>query len=128
MKRIRSTIEETILHNKWNQRLSASNATEVHVELTDDGGIQEHRTTHLMALDCGHHAPFFSFCGRCERELCEACSVICEECKTPVGRGCHAVEVERRMLCTECHAAVCRSRFWRLVLSPFIRFREGKQQ
>ena len=129
MKRIRSTVKEAILHNKWNNEQTQIGATEIHYDLTTDGGIQEHEVQHLVALPCGHFATTpKGLCSICSRALCEACCLTCEACGRPIGK-CHGVEdPDGKGYCSECHAARKRRLLLRLLVSPLVRFSEETWQ
>ena len=123
MKRIRSNLTRTVLHNKWNDVETEFNAEEVHHDLTSDG-IQSHEIRHLVALSCGHYAEPSGLCSACERAVCKECLVSCASCAKPIGK-CHAVEGDDgKWRCSACSAEKRRAALLRLFLSPFIRFRD----
>ena len=124
MKRIRSNLSQSILHNDWNDEEATSQASEIHHDLTNDGGIQSREICHMFALSCGHFAQPVGLCGVCERPVCAACNLMCDSCARPIGR-CHAAEGDdRRWRCVDCDAARNRTIVARKLLSPFVRFKE----
>ena len=52
MKRLRSDLKESVLHNEWNAEEITFEAEEAHTDLTADG-IQSHTKHHVVALSCG---------------------------------------------------------------------------
>jgi len=126
MKRLRSDLKESVLHNEWNSDEITFKAEEVHTDLTSDG-IQSHTRQHVVALSCGHIASPAGLCSVCERAVCAVCSVMCSSCGKPVG-NCHSVHGDDgQTRCSECHAARRRGIFARLLLSPFVRFKDKQQ-
>jgi hypothetical protein len=123
MKRIRSNLSQSVLHNDWNDTEVTFQASEIHHDLTNDGGIQSHEICHMVALSCGHFAQPVGLCGVCERPVCAACNLMCDSCARPIGR-CHAVGGDDgKWRCVDCAAARNRALLARKLLSPFVRFK-----
>lgn len=125
MKRIRTTVEQEILHNLWNKKSFEGNAVEEHVDLIGEG-LQGRKINHLVALACRHFAPAHSLCPVCEKPICEVCTSNCEECGIAIGK-CHATKVDGLWYCTACKEEKNRKSLIRLLVSPLIRFK-GEEQ
>lgn len=126
MKRIRSTLTRTILHNGWNGNETEFNAEEVHHDLTSDNGIQSYEVRHLVALSCGHYSNPFGLCSCCAGIVCKACMMTCASCAKPIGKCCGDEDKDDgRWYCTACSSARKRSGLLRRLLSPIIRFKDG---
>lgn len=132
MRRIRSSIDRSLYHSKWQGNPIDGNATEVYYDLNSDGGIEQHEINHIVLPDCNHRANPAGSCSVCSREYCAECLMRCRSCWKPIC-GFHSIEGKNEeRYCTECFSAQKRAAttktLLKLLASPLIRFKSEDQQ
>jgi hypothetical protein len=128
MRPLRGQRETEVAHDPWSceQHDVAQHGT-AHF-LGDHGQIESHRTGHKFAAVCGCLRPLGGFCGVCQKPACLACFGFCGKCRKPLCPR-HSTFVKDNngvdlRLCQACSGEVSRRKFWRALISPFVRFED----
>ncbi len=137
MKPIRGERSEDVVHDPWDFRARKLGQDDTLHVVTDEGGIDSHRTGHRVACVCGCLKPPGGFCAECVQPVCADCYGFCAgSCRKPLCPR-HSVFVlnatgEVVRFCRACHGQVSRKKIvrgvFRTLLSPFVRFEDPRGQ